>query len=272
MQVLHLIIVIVSVICINIFSQTSPGAKQTSLSYSDVNVNNDVFAIFNNPAALQHLNNQQVGIYYSPSPFGIKELSSAYAAYNHPFSFGNIAVGFMNYGFELYSENKITAAYSFNLNERFSVGAALNLHFVNIKNYGSDNTFYLNAGGLLNITENIKWGFSIININNASFSEYNDQIPSVLSTGIGYTPIESLMLTGSLQKDDYRKLTASIGADYKLIEYLALRLSYSNNPSKISGGMGIFYSGLNFDYAFSNHPQLGISHSIGLIYSFNALP
>jgi hypothetical protein len=50
-------------------------------------------------AGLAQLNWREVGVYYSPVPFGLTELSNGYAAYHEPFSFGSLAVGGMTYGF-----------------------------------------------------------------------------------------------------------------------------------------------------------------------------
>ena len=42
------------------YGQFNPGARQISLSNSDVALSNDVFAVFNNPAGLSQFNWQSV--------------------------------------------------------------------------------------------------------------------------------------------------------------------------------------------------------------------
>ena len=68
----------------------------------------------------------------------------------------------------------------------FFAGAAINLHTFSIQNYGNASAFYLNFGGLAYITNEIRWGFSISNINRASIGNEDDQIPMVFATGFSY--------------------------------------------------------------------------------------
>ena len=51
------------------YAQLNPGARQISLSNSDVALSNDVFSIFNNPAGLSQLNWREIGVYYSPESY-----------------------------------------------------------------------------------------------------------------------------------------------------------------------------------------------------------
>src|SRR4030042_1220598 len=104
------------------FAQVNPGARQVALSHSDIAQSNDVFSIFNNPAGLAQMNWREIGIYYSPAPFGINELANGFAAYHEPTDLGSFALGFMTYGFDLYRENKFALSYSNRLFEDFFLG------------------------------------------------------------------------------------------------------------------------------------------------------
>ena len=46
-------------------AQITPGARQVSLSHSDIALSNDDFSIFKNPAGLAQINWREIGIYYS---------------------------------------------------------------------------------------------------------------------------------------------------------------------------------------------------------------
>lgn len=249
-------------------AQFNPGAKQISLSNSDVAQCNDVFSVFNNPAGLSQLNWREIGIYYSPAPFGLTELANAYAVFSEPFDFGSLALGGMTYGFELYRESKLVAAYSFKFENKFFVGLAVNFHTVSIRNYGNDNVFYFNIGGLTYLTNDFRLGFYLQNINRASFGNEDDQIPVILNTGISYDLIYSLTINAAIEKDIKHKTSLMFGVDYDLIEYLSLRTGFSNEPSRFSAGIGINYSFVSLDYALFNHTDLGLTHQVGLILSF----
>jgi len=252
----------------NSYAQFNPGAKQISLSNSDVALSNDVFAVFNNPAGLSQFNWREIGIYYSPAPFGLSELSNGYVAYAEPFSFGTVALGGMTYGFELYRESKITLGYSYNYENKFFAGLAVNYHTFTIQHYGNTSAFYLNLGGLAYITHQLRWGFAITNINRASIGNEDDQIPIIFSTGFSYDLIKTLTINLAVEKDIRYKPSVQFGLDYNIIEYLALRVGFQNEPARYAAGIGINYSIISLDYAVFTHQDLGLTHQAGLIISF----
>ena len=250
------------------FPQYNPGAKQISLANSDVALANDVFSLFTNPAGLAQVNWREVGIYYSPAPFGLSELSNGYVAYHEPLNFGSLAVGGMTYGFDLYRESKVLLGYSYNYDNIFFAGLVLNYHNYSIKNYGSTGVFYLNLGGLVYILDELRWGFIVNNINKASVADIDDQIPMVLSTGFSFDIIDNFSLNLALEKDIRYNPSVQFGIDYDIIEYLSLRVGASNEPSRFTAGLGINYSIFSLDYAFFTHPDLGLTHQAGIILSF----
>jgi hypothetical protein len=252
----------------NIFAQFNPGAKQISLSNSDVALSNDIFALFNNPSGLSQMNWREIGIYYSPAPFGLSELANGYVAYSEPFSFGTIAIGGMTYGFDLYRESKILLGYSYKYDNKFFAGVAFNYHSYSIQNYGNTGVFYLNLGGLVYITNQIRLGFSISNINRATIGNEDDQIPMILSTGFSYDLISSLNINLAVEKDIRFKPSVLVGFEYNIIEFLTLRVGFQNEPARYATGIGINYSIISLDYAMFTHQDLGLTHQAGLIISF----
>ena len=261
-------IIIICIITFSAYSQYNPGAKQISLSNSDVALSNDVFCLFNNPAGLSQMNWREVGIYYSPAPFGLSELANGYTAYHEPTSIGSFAVGGMTYGFDLYRESKIILGYSYNYQNKFFAGIALNYQIVSIKNYGNDGAFSINFGGLAYISNNFRMGFSVQNINRASFGNEEDQIPMILNSGLSYDVVDELIINFAVEKDIKYKPSIQFGLNYNIIEYLSIRTGFANEPSKYSAGVGINYSFFNLDYAIFTHNDLGLTHQAGVIISF----
>ena len=263
------LIILVFFISSTSFTQNIPGAKQNSMSNSGVALSNDVFSIFNNPAGLAQMNWKEVGLYYSPAPFGLKELANGYAAYNQPFSFGSIAIGGMTYGYKLYRENKVTFAFSYNYKNKFFAGAAINYHTVKIQNYGSSSAIYFNVGGLAYILKNLRWGFDIQNLNRATFGKYEDQIPVIFNSGFSYDVIKTFSLNIAIRKDIRYKASLLIGLDYNIISNLSLRTGFSNEPTRFSAGIGINFSSFSLDYAVTTHQDLGLTHQFGLVIAFS---
>ncbi|NWG27936.1 MAG: hypothetical protein HXY48_05300 [Ignavibacteriaceae bacterium] len=253
---------------VDVFPQYSPGARQISMANSDVALASDVFSIFNNPAGLAQLNWREVGIYYSPAPFGLSELSNGYVAYNEPFNFGSLSIGGMTYGFDLYRESKVVLGYSYNYENILFAGLTINYHSYSIQNYGSTSAIYFNAGGLVYILDELRWGFFVNNLNRASVADIDDQIPMVIVTGLSCDIMQNFSLNFSLEKDIRFNPSIQFGIEYDIIEYLSLRAGTSNEPSRFTAGVGINYSLFSLDYAFFTHQDLGLTHQAGIILSF----
>ena len=251
-----------------IYSQYNPGAKQIALANSDVALSNDVFSIFTNTGGLSQMNWREIGIYYSPAPFGFTELSNGFIAYHEPISLGSIGIGFMTSGFDLYRESRFMIAFSHKYFNKLFTGISVNYHHVSIKNYGSDGAIYVDLGGLFYLLDNLRCGFSLHNINHASFGNYDDQIPVILNSGISVDINTNFTLNLALEKDIRYNPSVQFGIDYDIIDYLSLRVGASNEPSRFTAGLGINYSIFSLDYAFFTHPDLGLTHQAGIILSF----
>ncbi|MFZ1282143.1 MAG: type IX secretion system membrane protein PorP/SprF [Ignavibacteriaceae bacterium] len=261
-------IIIICAISLSAYSQYNPGAKQISLSNSDVALSNDVFSLFNNPSGLSQMNWREIGVYYSPAPFGLSELANGYVAYHEPTDIGSFAIGGMSYGFDLYRESKFALGYSYNFQNKFFVGLAINYQTVSIQNYGNDGALFFNLGGLAYITNLFRIGFSVQNINRATFGNEDDQIPMILNTGLSYDVVDELTLNFALEKDIKYKTSFQFGVNYDIIENISLRSGFSNEPSKYSVGIGINYLMFSLDYALFTHNDLGLTHQAGVIVSF----
>lgn len=254
----------------SIYSQYNPGAKQIAIANSDVGQANDVFSVFTNPAGLSQMNWREIGLYYSPAPFGFSEFANGFIAYHEPFSFGSAGIGAMTYGFDLYREARLTVVFSYNYNNNFFAGVAVNYHAVSIKNYGSTGAFYTDLGGLIYLSDYLRWGFCVHNLNHASFGASGDQIPVSLNSGLSIDIIDNLTLNAAVEKDIRYNASIMFGLDYQLVEYLSLRSGFSNEPSRFTAGIGIHYSFLNLDYAVFTHNDLGLTHQAGLIIGFGS--
>jgi hypothetical protein len=268
MKLLYAIIIICS-ITFSAYSQYNPGAKQISLSNSDVALSNDVFSLFNNPAGLAQMNWREIGIYYSPAPFGLSELANGFIVYHEPTSIGSFAIGGMSYGFDLYKESRFVLGYSYNFENKFFAGAAINYQTLSITNYGNAGAIFFNLGGLAYITNDLRLGFSVYNVNRATISNEDNQIPILFNAGFSYDAIDDLTFNVAIEKDIEYKPSLHFGINYDIIEYISLRSGFSNEPSRYSAGIGINYSMFSLDYAMFTHNDLGITHQAGIVISFD---
>ena len=210
-------------------------------------------------------------MYYSPAPFGFKELSNSSIAYSEPFSFGSAAIGAMDYGFKLYRETKILAAISYQYNEIIYAGISISLNNISIERYGRDQSIYLDLGTLIVITRDIKWGACLHNLNRATFGTSAGQIPIRFNSGFSFDPLSNLTINIAFEKDLDYEASVQLGIDYNILEYISLRTGFSSEPDKFSAGVGIFYSLFNLDYAFFSHPVLGLTHQAGFLIRFKEI-
>ncbi len=268
MKILFIGLILILQFQFTVNAQYNPGAKQIALSNSDVALSNDVFSVFNNPAGLSQINWREIGVYYSPAPFGISEMANGYVAYLEPTSFGSFAFGGMTYGFELFRESKLKLGYSYNYQNKIFGGLAFNYHTFSIQNYGNKGVFYLDLGGLTYITNDLRLGFVVHNINRASLANVDDQIPTIINLGASYDLLNMLSINFAVEKDIRYNPSIQFGVDYEIIEYLSLRTGFSNQPSRYSAGVGINFSIFSLDYAFFSHHDLGLTHQAGVIISF----
>ncbi|MEW6195067.1 MAG: hypothetical protein AB1521_07925 [Bacteroidota bacterium] len=250
------------------FSQINPGARQIALAHSDVAGKGDAFSLFNNPAGIAETTNREIGFYYSPAPFGVKELSNAFGSYVEPTSIGSFGAGFMIYGFELYKETKIALGYGRIISNSFKLGVTAVYKNVSIKNYGSRGYLIINAGSIIALTQEINIGLSIENITRTTIADEDDQIPVVFASGISYKIIDELNTYLAIRKEINFEASVLFGTEYRPIDFLVLRLGTATETNSYSGGVGILYDFIQADYAVTSHPDLGLTHQFGLILRF----
>ncbi|NOX18665.1 MAG: hypothetical protein GXO87_10355 [Chlorobi bacterium] len=252
-----------------LFAQADAAARQAAMSYSNVALSNDVFSIFNNPSGTAQYNWREIGVYYSPSPFGLSELANGYAAYSEPLSFGTVSAGFSIYGYELYRETNFVIAFSRNIANNFFIGASVVYNNLKIENYGGDAAFSFNFGGLGYITNNLRAGFSIKNLTHSTYGNQPDQIPMVFDFGLSYDVIDEFTINAAVQKEIDFKPSLRIGVEYLIIKYLALRAGFMNEPNSFSAGIGINYSLFQIDYSIFTHTDLGLTHQASVLVHFS---
>lgn len=239
------------------------GSKALSMGTAFTALSNDCFAIFFNPAGLSHQRNNEIAFFILPSQFGFKELSTAVLASKFNIKFGTIGIAIKKFGFELYSE--ITGSVAFS--KEFSglnFGSTLNINYLSIKNYGNDITLGLDAGVLIPFASNIFIGFNIKNINVPTIGVNKEKLPFIILSGITYYPIDNFVLTFDLQKEYQNDVAFASGAEYKIFDFVFVRLGFRNIPSTFTSGLGFKYNYLRMDYSLIKHDQLGITHSITL--------
>ncbi len=268
MKMNRIILFILLLLFTKSFAQENPGARSIALAHANISGRGDPFSLFNNPSLLTTLKNRQIGIFYSPSPFDIKELANGFASYVEPTSYGVFGVGFMVYGFELYKETKFSFGYSKKVYNNFSIGITTSYQRITIMRYGSKGLLMFDLGGTVKLDESIELGFLLKNFTRTTINNYDNQIPVSLSTGINVSPLKQLNLYGALYKELGFSPSIKFGTEYELFDFFLLRFGVSSKPENYSFGFGISFSFVQTEYAVTSHPYLGLTHQFGLIILF----
>ncbi len=246
-------------------AQINPGAKEAAMGNSAVALSDNAMALYGNPAGSAQLSWKEFSAYYAPSYFGVKELATASAAALIPFSFGVISGGFSTYGFELFRETTLSASFSKIFFKRILFGLSVDYKSLKIRRYGNASSVLFNFGGLIYLSQNVRLGFLIRNFTRATYKNYPDQIPSIISLGASINPIDEITMNIAICKDLEYPISTRFGLEYGIFTNLDLRFGYRTEPNSYTGGIGIKYKYFELDYAVFTHEELPISHQVSLI-------
>ncbi len=222
------------------------------------------WSAFVNPAGLRTIHERTMSLFYVPQPFEIKELAHGAASYVEPTTLGTFALSGSRLGFELYRETRIALSYSDEFISAVKGGVTVNYYSVSIQNYGSAGTIGVDLGLLVDVSDEVRWGFAAFNLNAPKIGAAKEKLPQVFSTGISFSPINEAVLAASIEKDVRFPVELHIGVEYSLLEMIALRAGTTSDPNTLNAGIGIKYSFAQFDYAFSSHGELGMTHQFSL--------
>jgi hypothetical protein len=267
------------------------GARNIAMGDLGVAGVNDLTALSYNPALLSEYKAPQVMLTHNQS---IQDMTSqlvgaSFSLWDVPF-----AVGFNNTSISDL-EVRTTASDEpqsyFNAHYMFgslSTGFTIykNLSFGITTKYIYENLFSDDADGwafdfglsYFNIIDGLDIGISYKNI--GSLSELRNEsttLPADLRFGLAYGMLinsinSEINFVGGIQKysetDDTHIHT---GGEFFYNNIIALRLGYMTgyDSKGFTAGLGLYWKGLNFDYAFTPYSYgLGSAHTISLMYSF----
>lgn len=245
------------------FEPRSMGARCKALGGASSALSGDAWSAVTNPASLTALTSNQFSLYYSPQPFGVHELSSGALAIGLPTAIGAFGFSGSRYGFDLYKEVTVSCSYAAVIS-KLSLGVNVAYDDVSIQNYGSAGTMNITAGLFSKITSLLHAGLVIRNITSSTIGVPREKLPQIFSAGLSCFPIPEVNLVLDYEKQIGFDPSPRFGLEYKIVESVALRGGISEEPNLSSGGIGIQYSFMQFDYALSYNETLGWSHEISL--------
>jgi len=282
----------------------SPRTAATSNAF--LTLSKDVSSMFINPAGLSSIDQRQFTFNYTNY---LLDINGGIAAYAQKFErFGVLSVGliYMDYGeFDETDENANPIGGTFSANE-MALGVGISNHLdqniaygVNLK-YAFSKIHDYNASavaidfGLMYVApfqDNLNFAISVLNVgtNFEYYADTKETLPLNLRVGfskkLAHLPLEiaASLNNLNLETEDFvdRFKRFAVGGEFRFSEMLRLRLGYNNDLHSslgtatdekfggISGGLGIYWKNLRFDYAYSNFSSLGSIHRFGITGSLD---
>ena len=266
-----------------LFDDRYPSARATAMSDAFVAVSNDVWAAYYNPAGLATVENYNFGLSYQ-APYNLPFFKNYFLSGTAPLpsDFGTVGISVQNFGVS-YLGNNLSGEYTFALSHGFylmndihsSLSAGYNLKYyywelgesVGGLDLGSGGTVGVDLAFQASLYGRTYVGIYFLNINAPNIGEITKHdLPQRIVIGAAYRPQNEITTSLAMNKTIGLDTQIEGGFEFQIIEMLALRLGVSTDPNRFSGGFGLNYQNIYFDYAIRTHPVLSETHQFGLSY------
>jgi hypothetical protein len=242
------------------------GARSLALSGISATLNSSD-AVFNNFSNIT--DTQGFGaIASSLRRFNLSELSVAsIGVYNKLGNFGHLGLNFSHYGFEDFKNQRFSLLYARKLSQIISVSANFDFNTIRISEFGSSSSigFGIGISGL--ITDNLKYGISIINPEKLEIAEATELSP-VLKFGLSFALSRKITGYTEIEKIVDEDINIIVGIEYLMEDKLSLRMGVHTNPGGFSFGLQYrIHARFIIDGAASYNTLLGLTPGLSLKYN-----
>ena len=226
----------------------------------------DVWSASNNPGALGFLSRNAVAVSFDRQYNAFGQVSFAAAGKHN--KWGSFGFSASRFGPDFFTQSRagISWGKAFGI---ASVGLQTQWYQVNAQDQPSRHYLLLNFGGLARLTSKLSFSGCISNLSQTKASDYTEEkLPTFVRAGISLQANQSLLLMAEVQKDLDEPASVNAGIEYSFSKNLFARTGFSTGTNSAFAGFGMIWREFNLDYAISRHPDLGWSHSLGLIMAF----
>ena len=228
-----------------------------------------VWGSLTNPAGLAGQNHMVIALSVAPAPFELDELRRNTAAVVFPFPSFISSLTASKYGFDDYRELSLRVSCALQIIGRVQAGITAGYNRLAIQGYGSDDVLTVDAGLIWRVTDDFTLGSVVTNVNAPVIGLTGEEIPQSFSLAGTWIPSPGFLLALDLVKDPVFPPEVKFGIEYQPVEGFALRVGVANQPSSYSAGFGVRFGGFGLDYAFSRHPDLGMTHRFGIMMAID---
>lgn len=230
-----------------IFEYQEIGGSSSALQISST-IKSTYNATAINPALLAENNKNGIGLVYC-RPFEISDLQYSRLSINYK----NFGLGISRLGTIGYQEYNLSLGAGFNLNSNLAYGFIVKGLYLDLNTYGQSIIPALNFGASYGLDKIII--SAVLDNLNMPQNPKGEQIPWQLIGGVLFQPVSEFCFGGELTKSQENQ-NLKLGTEFRLIPELAFRVGMKTNPLIISGGLGITFRNIYFDYSLQFHTQL----------------
>jgi hypothetical protein len=246
------------------FERPAQGSEIIAFGGTSVALVDNGWAAVLNPGGLATLEQGRLSLFYVPEQYGLRELARVSFSFVEPTPMGNFALSGSRFGFELYRELSVSMSYAAHVTEAFHIGVNVAWYGVSIKNYGSQKCLGVDLGILVDLTQDIHWGFAATNLNSPTIGRGEEKLPQLFSFGVSYQSLDHVLLALDVLKDIRYPTELHLGIKYTVLDLLDILGGAASDPSIVTAGIGLHLSGLRLSYSCMRHPELGMTHSFSV--------
>ncbi len=228
----------------------------------------DIWCLQSNQAGIASIHKPIVAFACESNFFnsGIGTQSAVFAIPYHQNVFG---LSLQNYGFSEYSEQKAGMAYARSFGGTVSASLDFNIHQIRIAQYGSAQTWSVEAGMQYRADDNLIIGTHISNPSRSAYDAgVNAVIPVIIELGASLKFTDNVLLNAAIVKELNSSGDFRSGIEYTPVNQFSFRGGIATNPFRQFAGFGCCYHSFKIDTALSLHPDLGYSPQLSVAYEF----
>lgn len=242
------------------------GGSALGLTYIGLT---DHWAAIRNTAALGWDSTFWVGVHHQ-NRYLLAELGLSTVAACIPARPGAFGISLSHTGFSRFNVSRADLSFGMRLGARFTAGVGLAYHHAHVTgDYKNGNAITVSAGVQFAAGKKVMLGMFLFNPARASL-EGVQTMPAMLGLALTYTPAPQVLVALQVDADTENKTSLHLGAQYRPIDMLAIRVGYStNNAEGLTAGLGLAVRRFDFDISVGYHNVLGISPLFSMAYQFN---
>ncbi|MFH1700956.1 MAG: hypothetical protein ABIE07_10245 [Candidatus Zixiibacteriota bacterium] len=196
------------------------------------------------------------------SLYGLSELTDSRAGLAYSFDKFQLAAGFSNFGESSYfQQTGLSLAGNYKYRE-ISIGLSVIHSRISFnEKYESISAIMVTSGLMFKVNDISGYGM-LRAIGQPSYANGKSDIPTEAEVGASYKNKAGLDSQIRFLFIRDQKPTAELSQDFQMAEYAHINWALVLAPVRIGGGLKFEHHKMTFEYKFSHHPVLGLTHTV----------